>query len=100
MHSAQTGLVFLFLLGYPSRVVCSLPANGATAAQEVRDRLSPVLPPLPSDAEQPIDIHIRQHLLLEQGAAILIDHEPNKAARLQLLFSRDYVPAWREQFEI
>ena len=38
--------------------------------------------------------------LLDGGCAILNDDEPNKAARVQLLFSREYNAQWRKQFDI
>jgi hypothetical protein len=34
------------------------------------------------------------------GCTILTDEETDKAARLQLLFSREYQPDWRETFSI
>lgn len=42
----------------------------------------------------------RQIEMLHSACAILTDDQPNKAARVQLLFSRDYNPAWREEFGI
>ncbi|QDV21773.1 hypothetical protein [Aureliella helgolandensis] len=38
--------------------------------------------------------------LLDQGCAILTDDEPDKAARIQLLFSREYDADWRDKFGI
>jgi hypothetical protein len=38
--------------------------------------------------------------LLQQGCALLTDGEGDKAARMQLLFSREYRPDWREEFQI
>ncbi len=38
--------------------------------------------------------------LLCDGCGILNDDEPDKAARVQLLFSRQYDAQWREQFDI
>lgn len=38
--------------------------------------------------------------LLEQGCAILDDEKPEKARRIQLLFSREYDPDWRQKYEI
>lgn len=38
--------------------------------------------------------------LLVGGCAILNDNESNKAARVQLLFSRQYDAQWRQQFDI
>lgn len=38
--------------------------------------------------------------LLDGGCAILSDDEPDKAARVQLLFSRQYDAQWRKQFDI
>ena len=37
---------------------------------------------------------------LEQGLSILLDSEPNKAERIQLLFSREYVSTWREDYQL
>ncbi|MEM7473620.1 MAG: hypothetical protein AAF483_01370 [Planctomycetota bacterium] len=43
----------------------------------------------------------QDHLdLLRKGCAILDDDEPNKAERIQLLFSRDYESDWREKFSL
>lgn len=43
----------------------------------------------------------QEHLqLLEQGCAILNDDEENKAARVQMLFSREYDSDWREKYAI
>lgn len=36
--------------------------------------------------------------LLKAGVELLNDHDSSKAARLQLLFSREYDAKWREQF--
>ena len=38
--------------------------------------------------------------LLRRGYAILADDRGDKAARVQLLFSREYDEAWRQQFGI
>lgn len=38
--------------------------------------------------------------LLTAGCAVLIDEQPDKAARVQLLFSRQYDAQWRQQFDI
>lgn len=38
--------------------------------------------------------------LLVGGCAILNDNQPDKAARVQLLFSRQYDAQWRQQFDI
>ena len=38
--------------------------------------------------------------LLRQGCGLLNDSEPDKAARVQLLFSREYDPEWRKQFSL
>lgn len=38
--------------------------------------------------------------LLSDGCAILNDSQPDKAARVQLLFSRQYDPQWRKQFDL
>ena len=50
--------------------------------------------PLQGPAEQ------RQVTLLQQACEILNDDSPDKAARVQLLFSRQYQPSWREEFGI
>lgn len=46
------------------------------------------------------DVDQRQLELLQQGCQILNDAEEDKAARLQLLFSREYDAEWREKFSI
>ena len=38
--------------------------------------------------------------LLKQGCELLTDGGSDKAARVQLLFSREYDPAWREKFSV
>lgn len=38
--------------------------------------------------------------LIARGCALLNDAEPDKAARVQLLFSREYDRKWREDFDI
>lgn len=43
----------------------------------------------------------RQQLELLDGACrLLTDDQPDKAARLQLLFSRQFNPQWRDEFGI
>ena len=42
----------------------------------------------------------RQLDLLRSGCEILTDQDEDKAARVQLLFSREYNAHWREQFGI
>ncbi len=42
----------------------------------------------------------RQMSLLKKGCQILDDDEPEKAARVQLLFSREFDEKWRQQFGI
>ncbi len=42
----------------------------------------------------------RQLELLQRGCQVLNDDQPDKAARVQLLFSCDYQENWREQFGI
>ena len=42
----------------------------------------------------------RQLGLLRQGCELLGDNEGDKAARVQLLFSREYDENWRAQFGI
>ena len=37
---------------------------------------------------------------LEQGIAILLDKDSQKAARVQMLFSREYDSNWREQLKV
>ena len=37
---------------------------------------------------------------IEKGISILLDGKGEKATRVQLLFSREYSPAWREKFGI
>lgn len=46
------------------------------------------------------DANQSQLELLEQGCAILNDNEVDKAARVQLLFSREYDAQWREKFSV
>ena len=36
---------------------------------------------------------------IEQGLHLLLDAEPDKAQRIQLLFSNDYAPSWRDDFK-
>jgi hypothetical protein len=38
--------------------------------------------------------------LLKEGCRELVDNEPGKAARVQLLFSREYDEAWRQKFSL
>lgn len=42
----------------------------------------------------------RQLELLNKACAILNDDQPDKTARVQLLFSRDFNPGWRDEFGI
>ena len=42
----------------------------------------------------------RQLKLLKSACAILDDDQPDKAARVQMLFSRDFKPGWRDEFGI
>jgi len=51
-------------------------------------------------AESSSEINSSQLERLQQGCEILTDNQSDKAARLQLLFSRQYEPAWRETFEV
>lgn len=51
-------------------------------------------------AELSSEINSNQLERLQQGCEILTDNQSDKAARLQLLFSRQYEPAWRETFEV
>jgi len=37
---------------------------------------------------------------LEKAIQLLLADEPSRAARVQLLFSRDYDQDWRTQFEV
>lgn len=46
-----------------------------------------------SDSEAQLD-------LLRKGCDLLTDSDAEKAARMQLLFSREYRPEWRDEFEI
>ena len=47
----------------------------------------------------PNDSHGNQHMqMLRQGCEILTDDQDNKAARIQLLFSREYDSDWRSKF--
>lgn len=46
------------------------------------------------------DVDKEKLSLLTRGCDILNDGQPNKAARIQLLFSREYDQAWRERFDI
>ena len=46
------------------------------------------------------DLDGRQLELLRKGCQILNDDQPDKAARVQLLFSREYDENWRQQFGI
>ena len=38
--------------------------------------------------------------LLRSACNLLVDDELDKASRLQVLFSREYNPQWRSEFEI
>ncbi|MEZ6137187.1 MAG: hypothetical protein R3C53_20040 [Pirellulaceae bacterium] len=51
-------------------------------------------------AEESQAVDERQLQLLQQGCQILTDAESDKAARLQLLFSREYDSDWRSVFGI
>lgn len=52
-------------------------------------------------AEAPAsDLSESQLALLQNGCGILTDSEEDKAARVQLLFSREYDASWREKFAI
>jgi|JRYE01.1.fsa_nt_gb hypothetical protein len=42
----------------------------------------------------------RQLKLLNDACAILNDDQPDKAARVQLLFSHRFNPGWRDEFGI
>jgi hypothetical protein len=42
----------------------------------------------------------QQMQLLHAACNILTDGQPDKAARVQLLFSREYNPHWRDEFGI
>ncbi len=42
----------------------------------------------------------RQLQRLNAACCILTDEQPDKASRVQLLFSRDYNPQWRDEFGI
>jgi hypothetical protein len=55
------------------------------------DRLE-TLPESPGDQQQ--------MQLLQAACNILTDGQPDKAARVQLLFSREYNPHWRDEFGI
>ena len=46
------------------------------------------------------DVNPSQLALLRSGCEILNDSDEDKAARVQLLFSRQYDAAWREKFAI
>ena len=46
------------------------------------------------------DVNQEQLDLLKKGCAILDDADSDKAARVQLLFSREYEADWREKFSI
>lgn len=46
------------------------------------------------------DANQSQLELLEKGCAILNDGDVDKAARVQLLFSREYDSQWREKYSI
>lgn len=37
---------------------------------------------------------------LEQAIRLLLDEAPKRAEQVQLLFSREYDDAWRQQFEV
>ena len=48
-------------------------------------------------AEGSVD-QLQQRQLLQQGIEILLDNEPDKAKRVQLLMSRPYDPDWRKNY--
>lgn len=48
----------------------------------------------------PAELDSPQLDLLRRGCQILNDDQPDKAARVQLLFSCQYEESWREQFGI
>lgn len=48
-------------------------------------------------AEGSVD-ELQQRQLLQQGIEILLDNEPDKAKRVQLLMSRPYDPDWRKNY--
>lgn len=52
------------------------------------------------DEAEHSDIDASQLATLQAGCGILNDSEKDKAARVQLLFSREYDSAWREKFAI
>lgn len=37
---------------------------------------------------------------IQEGMRILLDDAGDKARRVQELFSRDYLPGWREEFQL
>ncbi len=45
-------------------------------------------------------MNVQQLERLRTGCELLTDAQSDKAARLQLLFSRQYEPNWRETFEV
>ncbi|RMF39299.1 MAG: hypothetical protein D6753_14120 [Planctomycetota bacterium] len=49
---------------------------------------------------EPGAVDQRQLALLQQGCAILNDDEGEKAKRVQMLFSREYNPQWRQEFSL
>ncbi|MFM8213222.1 MAG: hypothetical protein ACKN82_01065 [Pirellula sp.] len=48
-------------------------------------------------AEGSVD-ELQQRQLLQHGIEILLDNEPDKAKRVQLLMSRPYDPDWRKNY--
>jgi hypothetical protein len=52
------------------------------------------------DEAGPSQAHDHQFDLLRQGCELLADDRGDKAARVQLLFSREYDENWREQFGV
>ncbi|MFM8572832.1 MAG: hypothetical protein ACKOAU_14655 [Pirellula sp.] len=48
-------------------------------------------------AEGTVD-QLQQSKLLHQGIEILLDDQPEKAKRVQLLMSRPYDPDWRKNY--
>lgn len=57
------------------------------------DRAATEVAPLDEDAK-------RRRELLEEAMRRLLDTTPDRAATLQLLFSRDYEPDWRQQMSV
>lgn len=57
------------------------------------DRSADDQSPLPADARP-------RRNMLDAAIRILLSEGPDRAERLQQLFSRDYQPDWREQMQI